>query len=70
MYVFYNSYIDQTQIVKKELVKEAREVVKPTSGLHATSKTQRSQRIEWVDIGASTVSRVAEIYKDHQEKHS
>jgi hypothetical protein len=51
------------QIVEKELVREAREVVKPTSGLHATSKKRGSQRIEWADIGASTVNRVAEIYK-------
>ena len=35
--------------------------VKPSSGLHATSKKRGSQRVEWVDIG--TVSRVAEIYK-------
>ena len=54
------------QIVEKELVREAREVVKPTSGLHATSKKTGSQRIKWVDIGASTVSRVAEIYQDIQ----
>ena len=57
------------QIVERELVRElreAREVVKPSSGLHATSKKRGSQRIEWVDIGTSTVSRVAEIYKDIQ----
>jgi hypothetical protein len=54
------------QIVEKELVREAREVVKSTSGLHATSKKRGSQRIEWADIGSSTVSRVAEIYKDIQ----
>jgi hypothetical protein len=57
------------QIVEKEFVKEAMEVVKvkvvkPTSGLHATSKKCGSQRIEWADIGSSTVSCVAEIYKD------
>ena len=54
------------QIVESELVREAREVVKPKSGLHATSKKRGSQRIEWVDIGASTVSQVAGIYKDVQ----
>ena len=54
------------QIVERELVREAREVVKPSNGLHATSKKRGSQRIEWVDIGTSTVSRVAEIYKDIQ----
>ena len=54
------------QIVERELVREAREVVKPTSGLHATSKKRGSQRIEWADIGASTVSRVAEIYQNVQ----
>jgi hypothetical protein len=56
------------QVVERELVREAREVVKPSSGLHATSESKKraSQRIEWADIGASTVSRVAEIYKDIQ----
>ncbi|KAF8810223.1 hypothetical protein BYT27DRAFT_7186656 [Phlegmacium glaucopus] len=54
------------QIVERELVREAREVVKPTSGLHATSKKRGSHQLEWVDIGASTVSQVAEIYKDVQ----
>jgi len=31
------------QIVESELVREAREVVKPKSGLHATSKKRGSQ---------------------------
>jgi len=44
------------QIVEKELVREAREVVKPTSGLHTSSKKRGSQ----------TVSRVAETHKDVQ----
>jgi len=54
------------QIVERELVREAREVVKPSSGLHATSKKRGSQRLEWVDIGTLTVRRVEEIYKDIQ----
>ena len=34
------------QIVEKDLVREAREIVKPTSGLHAASEKRGSQQVE------------------------
>ena len=34
------------QIFEKDLVREAREIVKPTSGLHAASEKRGSQQVE------------------------
>jgi hypothetical protein len=46
-----------SKIVEREIVREARELLKPNIGLHATSKRRGSQRFEW---------HIAEIYKDIQ----
>jgi hypothetical protein len=54
------------QVVEEKLVKEAVRAVRPSSGLHATAKKKDGQRIEWADIGAATVSRVAEVIRLHQ----
>ncbi|PPQ76949.1 hypothetical protein CVT26_007946 [Gymnopilus dilepis] len=54
------------QIVEKELVREAKSAVKPSSGLHATLKRRGSQRVEWTDISTDTVSRVQGVIKHHQ----
>ena len=51
------------QIVEKKLVQEARKAVQPESGLHATSKRRGTQKVEWADVGASTVSHVEAIIK-------
>ena len=51
------------QISEKNLV---REVSKPTGRLYATSKKRGSQQVEWANIGASTVSRLVDIYKGVQ----
>jgi len=54
------------QIVEKKLVQEARKAVQPQSGLHATSKKRGTQKVEWADVGASTVSHVEAVIKRHQ----
>lgn len=54
------------QIVEKKLVAEAKVAVWPSSGLHATLKKRGSQKVEWADIGANTVSQAMEIIKQHQ----
>ena len=51
------------QIVEQKLVQEARKAVHPQSGLHATSKKRGTQKVEWVDVGASTASYVEAIIK-------
>jgi hypothetical protein len=54
------------QIVHKKLIAEAKQAVKPSSGLHASAKKKATQQVEWSDIGAATVSQVAQIIKKHQ----
>ncbi|PPR02512.1 LOW QUALITY PROTEIN: hypothetical protein CVT26_011996 [Gymnopilus dilepis] len=54
------------QIVEKELVREAKNAVKPSSGLHATLKRRGSQRVEWIDFSTDTVSRVQDVIKHYQ----
>jgi len=51
--------------VQAKLVKEAKEAVKPESGLHVSSKKRGENKMQWTDIGAA-VSRVLEIIKKHQ----
>ncbi|KAF8804246.1 hypothetical protein BYT27DRAFT_7107802, partial [Phlegmacium glaucopus] len=51
------------QIIEKKLVQEVRRAVEPQSGLHATSKKRGTQKVEWADMGASTVSHVEGIIK-------
>jgi anaerobic selenocysteine-containing dehydrogenase len=52
-------------VVHRRLVYEAKQAVKPSSGLHASSK-KASQQVEWSDIGAATISKVAQIIQKHQ----
>lgn len=49
-----------------KLVKEARKAVDAASGLHATRRKHATRRMEWVDVGAATVARVAELIQLHQ----
>jgi hypothetical protein len=51
------------QIIEKKLIQEARNAVHPHSGLHATSKKRGTQKVEWAEVGASTVSHVEDIIK-------
>ena len=57
------------QVIKKKLVREAEEAVKPTSGLHIASlKTNeaRSAWLQWSDIGSTTVTKVTDIVEHLQ----
>lgn len=54
------------QIVQNKLVMEAKQAVKPSSGLHATSRRKGHQTVEWADIGATTVAKVSHIIQTHQ----
>ena len=54
------------QVVHGRLVSEAKQAVKPSSGLHASAKKKGSQQVEWSDIGASTISKVGQIIRKHQ----
>ncbi|KAF8811788.1 hypothetical protein BYT27DRAFT_7336050 [Phlegmacium glaucopus] len=54
------------QVVEAKLVKEAQAAVLPTSGLHASLKKRSSQKLEWADIGAATLSHVSEIIQQFQ----
>ncbi|KAG6824881.1 hypothetical protein H0H92_005539 [Tricholoma furcatifolium] len=54
------------QIIKDQLVKEAKAVVKPDSGLHVSRKKQTANKTMWMDIGSATVARVSDIIQRHQ----
>lgn len=54
------------QIVHEKLIAEAKQAVKLSSGLHASVKKKAAQQVEWSNIGAATVSKVAQIIKKHQ----
>ncbi|RDB22158.1 hypothetical protein Hypma_010674 [Hypsizygus marmoreus] len=55
------------QIVHKQLIKEAEKAVHSSSGLHASAFSKvDSKKIEWVDIGATTVPHVMSLLKLHQ----
>jgi len=55
------------QVVEQRLVQEATNAVKPSSGLHTVVSCKMAERkAEWVDIGTTTVPKVAEILKKHQ----
>ncbi|KAH7905521.1 hypothetical protein BJ138DRAFT_1130454 [Hygrophoropsis aurantiaca] len=62
------SYAAQT--MKKRLVREAENAVKPSSGLHthvAPSKSSPERvQLQWTDIGSTTMLSVADIIKKHQ----
>ncbi|KAH7902758.1 hypothetical protein BJ138DRAFT_1021562, partial [Hygrophoropsis aurantiaca] len=62
------SYAAQT--MKKRLVREAENAVKPSSGLHTHIKPSKSSpemaQLQWTDIGSTTMSSVAESIKKYQ----
>ncbi|KAH6893918.1 hypothetical protein BKA70DRAFT_1117540 [Coprinopsis sp. MPI-PUGE-AT-0042] len=49
------------QTIRDKVVEEAKKAVEPGGGLHATLRRRGSQRVEWVDIGASTIERIGKI---------
>ncbi|KAI0742858.1 hypothetical protein C8Q80DRAFT_1273453 [Daedaleopsis nitida] len=60
-----------TQRVMKKLIKEAEDVVRPESGLHASRKKISGRlpdtpKLVWNDIGAATLSRANTIIKTYQ----
>jgi len=55
------------QLVRDRLVHEVETAVKSSSGLHVSFKSQSDIQVtEWADIGATTISKVADIIKRHQ----
>jgi len=74
MYSCTQIYVDQActritlsiciQTNEKKLVKEARNTT--GSGLHITSKKRGQHKIEWADVGVSTVQKVEVIIKKYQ----
>jgi hypothetical protein len=55
------------QVVRRQVVKEAEDAIKPSSGLHTSVKDKSNPKVmNWTDIGASTTSKVAEILQKHQ----
>ena len=54
------------RVVGEKLVQEAQNAVKPVSGLHPTRKKRGSQKIEWEDIGTTTVTHVGETIRKYQ----
>ncbi|KAJ2972242.1 hypothetical protein NUW54_g12312 [Trametes sanguinea] len=61
-----------TQVVSKQLAKEAERAVKPQHGLHASRKKKKTEggaarlKLEWADVGSTTVSRVDTVIKRYQ----
>lgn len=56
-----------SQLVAKELVREAQSAVKGSSGLHASVNSKVDvKKIHWADIGAATIPHVAGILRKHQ----
>lgn len=54
------------QLVEKKVKLEARKAVQPDAGLHATLKKKGSHKMEWKDVGATTVWEVGELLKGLQ----
>ena len=49
------------------MVREAKDVVKVGSGLHASSKWKiGSDTVQWSDVGSATVLQVADVIQKHQ----
>ncbi|KAJ3494472.1 hypothetical protein NLJ89_g10801 [Agrocybe chaxingu] len=53
------------QLVISKARREAKSAVLSKSGLHATTKKRGTQKIQWADVGDTTVSRVKDIIKAH-----
>jgi len=55
------------QVVRQQVVREAEDAIKPTSGLHTSVKDKSNPKVmNWTDIGAGTTSQVAEILRKYQ----
>jgi hypothetical protein len=54
------------QLVKSKVVKDATSAVEPHNGLHATTNDGSSRKVNWADIGATTVPVVSDILKKSQ----
>ncbi|KAJ3550128.1 hypothetical protein NMY22_g624 [Coprinellus aureogranulatus] len=55
------------QLVEQRVRLEARRAVKPNAGLHATLKKKgKGQRVEWKDVGATTVWEVGKLLRNLQ----
>jgi hypothetical protein len=55
------------QIVERQLVQEAINAVKPSSGLHAVASHKSAlKKAEWVDVGATTAPEVSGVLRNLQ----
>ena len=58
-----------TQLVRKELVREAEVAVDPEHGLHASRKATRTttkQQVQWADISGATIPHLVELTRANQ----
>ncbi|KAH6889538.1 hypothetical protein BKA70DRAFT_1234954 [Coprinopsis sp. MPI-PUGE-AT-0042] len=49
------------QITRDKVIEKSKRAVEPSGGLHAALRKKGSQKIGWVDIGASRVAKIGEI---------
>ena len=55
------------QLIEKKLTQERNMAVRPSSGLHASAKTNSPDKIlSWEDVGLTTVADITDILKEHQ----
>ena len=54
------------QAIEKKLNKEAEIAVQPSNGLFVSTRRENGDTTTWVDVGAVTVSTVAQILQEHQ----
>ncbi|TEB26688.1 hypothetical protein FA13DRAFT_1691951 [Coprinellus micaceus] len=54
------------QLVEKRVRLEAKNAVKPDAGLHATLRKNGKNKVEWKDLGTTTVWEVGELLKGLQ----
>src|SRR5882762_2653138 len=55
------------QLIEKKLTQERNMAVRPSSGLHASAKTNSPDKIlSWEDVGLMTVADITDILKEHQ----
>ncbi|KAF7973930.1 hypothetical protein HWV62_13994 [Athelia sp. TMB] len=56
-----------TQAVRKEIIKEAEEAIKPENGLHVSLKGKNdTKQVKWQDIGSATVAHVSALIQKNQ----
>ncbi|KAH6889526.1 hypothetical protein BKA70DRAFT_1234943 [Coprinopsis sp. MPI-PUGE-AT-0042] len=46
------------QTTRDKVIEKSKRAVEPSGGLHAALRKKGSQKIEWADIGASTVAKI------------